>query len=176
MEDELERLLHDARAGEATRSRASVIALRELAAENATLSGVLQDLADERRRVRLAVRGSLRVGAVVEVWSGGVVLAGSGVEVLVRAAAIDVVTSPDGCRLHGDERVIPARSWAALVHDRVDPHDDIELTVAGYAMRGRALSVGVDVTVLITIDGTANYVRTDSIDSVVIASARDASP
>ena len=70
MEDELERLLHDARAGEATRSRASVIALRELAAEDATLSGVLQDLADERRRVRLAVRGSLRVGAVVEVWSG----------------------------------------------------------------------------------------------------------
>ncbi|MBU3702269.1 MAG: hypothetical protein FGM58_09520 [Acidimicrobiia bacterium] len=176
MDDEFDRLLRIARADDATRSRASVVALRELAAEEATILGVLHDLADRRGRVRLIGRGMTRVGMVHEVWSGGVVLvgagAGAGVEVLVRATAIDVVGSPDGCRLHGDERSTPERSWAALVHDRVEPSHEVELAVNGVTMRGRMLSIGTEVAVVLGADGTTNYVRTDSIDSVVITSDR----
>jgi hypothetical protein len=165
MDDELDHLLRAARADDATRSRASVVALRELAAEEATILGVLHDLADRRGRVRLSVRGMTRVGQVHEVWSGGVVLAGAGVEVLVRAAAIDVVSSPEGRRVHGDER-------STLVHDRVETSDEVELAVHGVSMRGRVLSIGVEVVVMLGADGTTNYVRTDAIDSVVIASDR----
>ena len=172
MDDELDHLLRAARADDATRSRASVVALRELAAEEATILGVLHDLADQWARVRMSVRGMTRVGQVLEVWSGGVVLAGTGVEVLVRAAAIDVVSSPEGRRVHGDERSTPGRSWPALVHDRVEPSDEVELVVHGVSMRGRVLSIGVEVVVMLGADGTTNYVRTDAIDSVVIASDR----
>lgn len=175
MDDELDRLLRTARADDATRSRASVVALRELAAEEATILGVLHDLADRRGRVRLTARGMSRVGQVREVWSGGVVLAGTGVEVLVRAAAIDVVSSTEGCRVHGDDRSTPGRSWSALVHERVEPSDEVELAVHGVSMRGRVLSVGAEVVVVLGADGTANYVRTEAIDSVVVASDRSCS-
>lgn len=176
MDDEFDRLLRTARADDASRSRASVVALRELAAEEATILGVLHDLADRHGRVRLTVRGVTRAGQVREVWSGGVVLAGTGtgrgVEVLVRAAAIDIVSSPDGSRLLGDERSAPERSWPALVHDRVDPSDEVELAVNGVSMRGRMLSIGIEIVTMLGADGTTNYLRTDSIDSVVVAADR----
>lgn len=175
MDDDFERLLRTARADDAARSRASVVALRELAAEDATILGVLHDLADRRGRVRLVVRGVRRVGDVVDVWTGGVVLAGVGVDVLVRTEAIDVVTSPDGCRVHGDARSTPRRSWPALVHDRIDPHDECELAVGGVSLRGRMLSIGAEVVVLGGAGGQVDYVRTDTIDSVIIASARSRS-
>jgi len=183
MDDDFDRLLRSARADDATRSRASVVALRELAAEEATILGVLHDLADRRGRVRLVVQGVRRVGEVVEVWSGGVVLAGAtagasattAVEVLVRADAIDVVTSPDGDRLHGDERSTPQRSWPVLVHARVESGDEVELMVGGVSLRGRIRSVGIEVLALAGAGGTVDYVRTEAIDSVIIATVRSRS-
>lgn len=168
MEDEIERLLRTVRAEDATRSRARVGALRDLAVEDATVDGIVHELADDARPVRLLVHGVVRTGTLVAAWSGGVVLAAHGIELLVRTDAIDVVLSPDGCRIGGDEHRPPERSWAALLHDHLETDHLLALTVGGAELHGRMVSIGRAVVVIDTDEGARCYVRTDAIDTVVL--------
>lgn len=168
-DDALHDLLTHALATDAVRSRAGRGALRELAAEDATITGLLVDLADDRRRVRLVVGGTPVSGVLVRVWSEGALLLGPGHRTLVRIAAIELVASPDGVGLDGDERTTTTRSWLALLHEHLERGDVAELVANGTRLRGTVSSIGLEVVAMATPEGSTNYARTDCIDVVVVA-------
>ena len=169
-DDELLRLLETARADDAARSRAGVGALRDLIGEDATLQGILVDLADDGRRVRLSVGSETVTGIASRVCTGGVELIGHGTRALVRLAAIDAISTVGRSRLDGDGRTVPVGSWGALLHGSIERGDDLRLCARGTGRRGTVVSIGPDVVVLDTADGSTTYARTDSIDVVVVAS------
>lgn len=168
-DDEFRRLLLATRTDEAVRSRAGIGARRELAADDATLIGILADLADDRRRVRLSVGGHIVAGVLERVWSDGVALVGPGTRMLVRLEAIDLVTCLDRTRLDGDGRTVERRSWGALVEEHAERGDAVRLTSRCEHLDGTVISTGRDIVVLDVPQGSTCYARTRSIDVVTIA-------
>lgn len=170
-DDDLRRLLATARADAAARSRAGIGALRDLVGEDATLPGILVDLADDGRSVRLAIGGEAVVGTVARVSTGGVHLIGPASEALVRLGAIDAIETVGRSRLDGDGRTIPSGSWAALLDEVVERGDDVRIGTGATHRRGTVVSIGPDVVVLDATDGSTTYARTDAIDVVIVASS-----
>ena len=136
------------------------------------MSGVLLDLADLGATASLLVAGTTIRGAVVDLWSDGVVLVDRHTVAIVRLAAITAVVSTGGARVDGDRCSFRAGSWGALLADLVDPDEELCVLVRGRTLRGTVVSIGRAVTVLAPPDGSMFYVDTDAIDAVLVSATR----
>ena len=171
-DDEFLHLVADARAADAARSRAGVGALRSTALEEATVAGVLLDLADLGATASLLVAGTTIRGTIVDLWSDGVVLVDRRTAAIVRVAAISVVVSSSGARVDGDRRSFRSGGWGALLTDLVEPDEELSVLVRGRTLRGTVVSIGRAVIVLAPPDGSMLYVDTDAIDAVLVSATR----
>lgn len=151
----LDRWVADARVDEAALQRSRERWLREVAEQEATVSGVLADLAE--RRVALTVRtgaGRRHHGTIGVVGADFVALQlAAGAEVLLAVRGIGVVrTAPTVDAALGDRVVATDLRLADVLSElAVDREQVLLVTTAGDdAVAGRLRSVGQDVVVLRT--------------------------
>jgi hypothetical protein len=169
---DLRQFLESAMADDAARSRAGVGALRERRSEDATLVGVLANLADLDDDVLVTTStGHVRRGRVGLVGPGGAVLhTATNTICALRTGAIASVPSAGGARIDGDGRTSTSLSWPLLVATIAEVGDDVSVVVAGTSTRGRLRSLSRSVAVLDTVDGGAVYVALDTVDEVAATS------
>lgn len=171
----LDRWLADARSDDAAAARVRERSLREVAEQEATVAGVLLDLAE--RRVPVAVRtgsGRSHTGTLTALGCDFAALAGPGGEVLVAMGALrSVRTAPAvdvavGDRtVHTDLRLGDVLALLAAERERA-----LVVTSGGHeAAAGQLRSVGLDVIVL-RPDGPSGatvYVPLAAVTEVVLA-------
>jgi hypothetical protein len=162
-----------ARVEEAAQQRARERWLREVAEQEATLSGVLTELAERRAGVTLEVSGRRHHGVVVALGLDFVALRPAvGPDVLVAAAAVGVVrTAPTVAPALGDHMVSTELGLAAVLAELAIDRERVRLvTTGGDVVVGLLRSVGHDVAVVRT-DGDphgAAYVALGRIAEVTI--------
>lgn len=149
----LERWVADARVDESARQRSREHWLRAVAEQEATLSGVLADLAERHIAVSVHTSGARRHHGHIRVIGADFVTLGlrSGVEVLLAVTAIGVVrTAPEVEATVGDRMVTTELRLADVLAQLAAERERVLLiTRAGDdALAGQLRSVGQDVAVL----------------------------
>jgi hypothetical protein len=174
---ELESWVAAAAADAAVDDRRRARGLAAQAAEEASLAGVLLDLA-ERDALVVVVTASARQhrGAIVLVGRDLVVVATEpGGVALIRAGAIATVrTAPGSSPVTGDRTATLSVGWAEALGVLAADRPRVRIGLAGgETCRGELRSVGVDVaTVRLDGDGARAYVALDAIDDVVVDDVR----
>lgn len=168
----LHRWVAEGTVDEAARRRARQRWLEQQAGEEATVGGVLQDLAERESPVTLTTRRGRRVGGrVVVVGADFVIVRETGGDVVVPAAVLSSIRSApeerpvSGARAVGVELVL-AEALSELAADR----PDVYVVTAAEEIRGRLQSVGFDVLAM-TVDGPARrlvHVPIGALDHAII--------
>jgi hypothetical protein len=167
---DLRRFLESAVADDSARSRAGVGALRERRAEDATLVGVLSNLADRGDDVIVTAGGHGWRGRIALVGPGGVVMRSAAGSVrAVRTGAITAVRVASGARVDGDGPSSSRLSWPLLVASITEPGDDVQVTVTGESTFGRLRGLSRSIAAIDTVDGGAVYVVLDAVDAISVA-------
>lgn len=147
----LERWVAEARVDEAAQQRARERWLLDVAEQEATVTGVLGELAERRAIVTIGVEGRRHHGTVVAIGLDFVALRpATGGEVLLALGAIGMVrTAPTVTDLVGD-RVVPTelRLVDVLAELAADRERVRLVTTTGDVVTGRLKSVGRDVVVV----------------------------
>jgi hypothetical protein len=147
----LERWVADARVEEAAEQRSRERWLREVAGQEATLSGVLADLAERRVGVSIGVGGRRHHGTIAAIGVDFVALRlVSGADVLVAVGAIGVVrTAPTVAAAAGDRMLTTELRLADVLAELAAERERVRLvTTTGEAAAGQLQNVGHDVVVL----------------------------
>jgi hypothetical protein len=169
----LEQWVADARVDEAARARSRERWLREVAEQEATLTGVLADLAERRSPVTLEVGGRRLHGTVAAIGADFVAVhLATGADVLLALRALGVVrTAPAVGDAVGDRMVATELRLADVLGELAADHDRVRLvTISGETVSGRLRSVGLDV-VAVRTDGErhgAAYVPIAAITEVTV--------
>jgi hypothetical protein len=149
----LDRWVAEARVDEAALQRSRERWLREVAEQEATLSGVLADLAERRAGVSIAVAGRRHHGVVAAIGVDFVALqVANGPDVLLSLSAVGVVrTAPAVAAAVGDRMVTTELRLADVLVELAADRDRARLvTGTGEAVAGVLRSAGHDVVVLRT--------------------------
>jgi hypothetical protein len=166
--DPFDELADEARAADAVRHRTQARWLRQQAAEEATLVGLLVDLSERGDAVSLrSASGRTHRGAVSFV-GGDHVVVGDGV--WVRLAAV-VAVRFEGDVAGGDRGAVrDTRLVESLAEVAPDRPAVVVVTFDGTAMRGELVSAGTDVvTVVLDGDGAQRCaVAVDAIAEVIV--------
>lgn len=169
----LDRWVAEARVDEAAVQRSRERWLREVADQEATLSGMLTDLAERRAGVTIDAGGRRHHGVIDAIGVDFVaVRVASGPDVLLASSAIQVLrTAPEVAAAAGDRMVTTDLRLADVLAELAADRERVRLlTSAGQAVAGVLRSVGRDVVVLRTDTappGTA-YVPRGAIVEVTI--------
>lgn len=167
--------LAEGRAGEAVDARRREHWLATQAREEAALLGVLIDLAERARAVRVGTRSGRRlVGRVLLVGTDVVVVrAATGPVVLVALGAVTSVRpGPDEPAVTGDRRSHAPVSLAEVLRLAVEDRPGVVVGLeGGEVVTGQLLSVGRDVAAVRGEDGTAHVVL-GAVDEVTLAGDR----
>lgn len=169
----LERWASAAVVDEAARGRARASWLRIQAESEATLVGVLVDLAEHGRPVALEVAGQRITGLVVGVGSDFAALRTAlGQDVMVRTSVIDVVRAhPELADTVGDRVPLLETSFDAILGPvAADRPTVLVRTVGGTTVRGVLRSAGAD-AVHVRADGdppTPTWIAHAAVASLVI--------
>jgi hypothetical protein len=176
--DDLTRLIAEVRTDDAVRARARERSLRQQATEEATLAGVLLDLAEEQAEVTLRTRSDrLAQGRLIAVGTDFVVLrSGATSDLLVAVAAISTVRRRPGERAPdttGRRPPPPARSLAAHIASLAPERPRVTLTLGGEpgSLVGELRSAGLDVLTVL-LDGhppVTAYLALDSLESLSVS-------
>lgn len=160
----------DLRVDEAVRSRARTAWLERQAAEEATFTGVLSDLAEGGRPVEIDTRaGHRHRGPIVVVGSDFCAVRPPTQLVVVRFDAVVAVhPSTHGAAPTGDRVVAPATPFARALAAWQDTGARLRIDVGDAWVVGEIGSVGRDVLTLRTDDGGAVYVPLASLDEVSV--------
>lgn len=149
----LDRWVAEARVDDAALQRSRERWLREVADQEATLSGVLTDLAERRAGVTIDAGGRRHHGLIAAIGVDFVALqVASGPDVLLAISAIGVVrTAPAVAAAVGDRMVVTELRLADVLGELAADRERVRLvTSAGHAEAGVLRSVGHDVVVLRT--------------------------
>ncbi|MFZ6005444.1 MAG: hypothetical protein ACOYXM_16095 [Actinomycetota bacterium] len=151
----LDRWVSEARVDQAALQRSRERWLREVAEQEATLSGVLADLAERRTAVGVHTRGGRRHNGVIRVIGADFVALGlpSGGDVLIAVRAIGVVrTAPAVEAAVGDRMLGTDLRLADVLAELAADRERVLLVTAdgGDAVSGQLRSVGQDVVVVRT--------------------------
>jgi hypothetical protein len=158
--DDLTRLVGDVRATDAARARSRERSLRQQATEDATLEGVLADLADEGADVTIRLRsGASASGRIVALGADFFVLRSDpgGLAAVVSRPALSSVRRRPGDRgpdTTGDQGRSHAASLAAYLAGLAPEHPRVAVTATGESgqLVGHLRSAGRDVLTLV-VDG-----------------------
>lgn len=166
----LERWVADGRVDESARARSRERWLRQAAEDDATLAGVLIDLAERWVSVSVATVGGRRhVGTVTAIGADFVALRlGTGAHCLLAMAALSVVrTAPAAGTAVGDRPVRTSLDLVGALAGLAAEHERAMLVTAGgnEAVTGELRSVGRDVVVVRT-DGARRSTAYVAISSV----------
>jgi len=166
----LRQLLDSARSSESSRSRAGFGALQRHRTEDATLVGLLADLAECRAFVALTtITGTERRGTISRAGLFGIVLQKSQTDAsLIRTAAIASVRSVSHLRLDGDGFPQASTSWPTFVSSHIELGEEISLMVSTQHVTGNVVSLNRSLLILDTPDGGLFYAVVDAIDEVSI--------
>ena len=177
----LDRWVAEARVDDAALRRARERWLLEVAEQEATLAGVLADLAERRGPLTLHGRGGRRHHGVLRVLGVDFVVVGlpSGTDVLMTIDSLTSVRTAPAVELaRGDEQASSADSVATglRLHDvltelAVDRERVVVVTTDGETLTGQLRSVGHDVAV-VRADAEPRataYVALAAITEIVIA-------
>jgi hypothetical protein len=168
----LERWVAELRTEDAARSRARVGAMRALAAEEATLSGVLVDLLERDAPVLLTLtNGRRHRGQVLVVGPDAVVLRVDRREWLVtRLAAVASVRPVGGDPVHGEGMPTTPAGFGRILAAAARPGEWMRVSVGGEAVGGDVVAVSEEVAVLRLDNGDVTYVNLAAVDEVSLAS------
>jgi hypothetical protein len=167
----LRQFLDAERASDSARSRAGFGALHRHRAEDATLLGLLTNLAECRAFVTLRTTAGIdRRGTIATAGPGGVVIAQSrSSETILRTSAIASVRSATPLRLDGDGIPAMSTSWPTLLASHIDINDEITLTIGGALVTGQVRNMSRSLLILQTPDSGVFYAVVDAIDEVSIS-------
>lgn len=159
------------RTDEAADGRRRRAALAEHGAADATLAGVLVDLAERGARALVTtIAGSHHRGTVVEVATTWVALHTARVElVLLRTAHIATIEGAGGPAAIVAASSIRTTGLAAMLDRCVEL--DMTIRCGAVVVVGELRSVGADVAAVRRGDGTLVQVSIDAIDEVVVPGA-----
>ncbi|MGH9273902.1 MAG: hypothetical protein ACRDZU_04570 [Acidimicrobiales bacterium] len=169
----LDRWVSEARVDEAALQRSRERWLRDAAEQEATLGGVLIDLAERHAGVTIFVDGRRHHGVIVAIGVDFVALcATAGSDVLLAIRAVDVVRTAPAVEAAVGDRVVSTELRLAdvLVELAADRERVRLVTSAGETVTGVLRNVGQDVVVVRTDGdprGTA-YVPTAAVVEVTI--------
>ncbi len=167
----LRQLLDSARSADSSRSRAGFGALHRHRGEDATLIGLLANLAECDAFVALTTKnGSERRGTIITVGPGGIELvSSSSVTTLIRTSSISSVRSATRLHLDGDGAPQTSHSWPTLLASRIDRDDRLSVAVSNNHISGTVRSLSRSLLVLTTPDSGVFYAVVDAIDEVSIS-------
>ena len=150
----LDRWVAEARVDEAALGRSRERWLREVAEQEATLTGVLADLAERHTPVAISTSGGRRHHGTIRVIGADFVALGlaSGADLLLAASAIGVVrTAPAIEATMGDRMVATELRLADVLAELAADRERVLLvTHNGDVVAGQLRSVGQDVAVVRT--------------------------
>lgn len=167
----LHQLLHSARSADSARSRASFGSLHRHRAEDASLVGLLVNLAECNAFVSLVTTsGTERRGRIIIAGTGGIMLlTGNTSRSLIRLSAIASVRCATRLRLDGDGSPHESTSWPTLIASHVDDGDDLSLSRNNQFVFGTVRSLSRSILILDTHDGGVFYAVVDAIDELSIS-------
>ena len=167
----LRQLLDSARSADSSRSRAGFGALHRHRGEDATLIGLLANLAECDAFVALTTKnGSERRGTIITVGPGGIELvSSSSVTTLIRTSSISSVRSATRLHLDGDGAPQTSHSWPTLLASRIDRDYRLSVAVSNNHISGTVRSLSRSLLVLTTPDSGVFYAVVDAIDEVSIS-------
>lgn len=167
----LHQLLNSARSADSARSRAGFGSLHRHRADDASLVGLLVNLAECNAFVSLSTRsGTERRGRIINAGSGGIVLlTSSTTRSLIRLSAIASVRSAARLRLDGDGSPHESTSWPTLLASHADHGDDLSLSSNNQFVFGTVRSLSRSLLILDTPDGGVFYAVVDAIDELSIS-------
>jgi hypothetical protein len=167
----LRQLLDSARSADSSRSRAGFSALHRHRGEDATLIGLLANLAECNAFVALTTKnGSERRGTIITVGPGGIELAtSSSVTTLIHTSSISSVRSATRLHLDGDGAPQTLHSWPTLLASRIDRDDRLSVAISNNHISGTVRSLSRSLLVLTTPDSGVFYAVVDAIDEVSIS-------
>ncbi|MCX6509449.1 MAG: hypothetical protein NT081_01380 [Actinobacteria bacterium] len=166
----LRQLLDSARSSDSSRSRAGFAALHRHRADDATLVGLLANLAECKAFVSVTTTtGAELLGTIAVSGLCGIVLEKSQSDAsLIRTAAIASVRSVSHLRLDGDGIPQASTSWPTFLSSHIELGEEISLMVSAQHLTGNVVSLNRSLLVLGTPDGGAFYAVVDEIDEVSI--------
>ncbi|HEY6531596.1 MAG TPA: hypothetical protein VIY72_04795 [Acidimicrobiales bacterium] len=168
--DALDRWLGDVRSDQAARSRARVGALRAHAAEDATLVGVLADLAERRATAVVTTTQGRRHR--VEVWAVGpdavVFCAGHDEWLVVRLTCVASVRLVGGDPVHGEGSMTMTASFGRILARAAEPGDRLRLVLGGEVVAGEVVSISAEVAVLRLDSTDLSYVALGAVEEAVV--------
>ena len=167
----LRQLLDAARSADSSRSRAGFGALHRHRGEDATLIGLLANLAECNAFVTLTTKnGGERRGTILTVGPGGIELAaGSSATSLIRTSSISSVRSTTRLHLDGDGAPQTSHSWPTLLASRIDRDDRLSVAIGNDLISGNLRSLSRSLLALSTPDTGVFYAVVDAIDEVSIS-------
>ena len=167
----LRQLLDSARTADSSRSRAGFGALHRHRGEDATLVGLLANLAECNAFVTLTTKnGSERRGTILTAGPGGIELATSpSVTTLIRTCSISSVRSATRLHLDGDGAPQTSHSWPTLLALRIDRDDRLSVATSNNLVSGNVRSLSRSLLALSTPDNGVFYAVVDAIDEVSIS-------
>jgi hypothetical protein len=164
----IERWLAELRSDEAARSRARVGALRAQAAEDATVIGVLADLAEREAQVLVTTTtGRRHRGEILIVGPDALVLRLGRQEWLVtRLASVASVRLVGGDPVNGEGSVTTTSSFGRILAAATRPGEWLRVAVGGEAFGGSVVAISLEVAVLRLDNGDLTYVNLDAVEEV----------
>ena len=167
---DVRRLLDESIATDSARTRASIDAIRSRHAEDASVTGLLANLADLSVEVAITtVDGSIRRGRISTVSNGGIALRSAFAAVAIRCSAITAMRVMGGLRLDGDGSAVSAMSWPTFVASIVEPGDELSISIGGDSVQGRMRSISRAIIQLEIPDGSVAYVVLDAATEVSVS-------
>ncbi len=169
-DDALDRWLADLRVDDDARTRRRMAVWKDHAADDATLLGVLADLAERGVPVMLTtVSGRRHRGRVLLVGSDAAVVRVDSQEwLVVRVAALASVRTVGGDPVHGEGAPGTTASFARLVEAMVQPGDWLRLAVGDEAVGGNVGAVSSEVVLMRLDNGDPIYVSLSSVEEASV--------
>lgn len=166
----MERWLAEVRVDEAARGRASVADRRRRRAEDATLAGVLVDLAVRGDAVTVVLRsGRLHRGRVRLVGPDAVVMALDTHQwLVVRLAAVAAVRTVQAEPVPGDAEPSTASRFARLAGVLAEPGDRVHVASGTVTQSGSVDAVGAETLTLRLDNDDVAYVSLAAADEVSV--------
>ena len=173
--DAIDRLLGELRVAEAARSRARVGALKAHAAEDATVIGVLADLAERGVPVMMTtIHGRRHRVEVLAVGPDAAVFAVGADEWLVtRLASIASLRLVSGDPVHGEGSMTTTSSFGRILARAADPGDCLRLALTGEIVTGAVVSLSAEVALLRLDSGALTYVSLGAVEEALVHPAID---
>jgi hypothetical protein len=171
-DEALDAWIAELRTDTAARSRSAVGAMKAVAADDATVVGVLADLRERDAQVLLTTTAGRRHrGQVLLVGPDALVLrVGTGEWLVTRLASVASVRMVGGDLVSGEGSPSSASSFGRILGAAATPGEWIRISTGGEAFGGTVVAVSAEVAVMRLDNGDLTYVNLDAVEEASLTS------